>query len=108
MEPSANQGEEPSSKLIKLMGEQQQPQPSEKGVDPSPPLEVPKNQVISLEAVDIEAKAFLQVLQQKDVPSGILAAWMIRDGTSLAQAPELPLFEPLPPKFSRIRLPRIC
>ena len=97
MEPAANQDEEPSSKRIKLMGEQQQ-QPS---VDPSPPpLELPKNQVVSLEAVDIEAKAFLQVLQQKDVPPDILAAWMIRDGTSLAQAPEPPLFEPLPPKFS--------
>ena len=94
MEQTAHTDEEPSSKRIKLMGEPHQ-QSSELGVDLSPSLELPKNQVVSLEAVDIESKAFLQVLQQKDVPPDILAAWMIR------------CLNRCHPN-SQIRLPRIC
>jgi len=67
---------------------------------PPHPPEMEKNHVISSEAVDMEANAFLSVLQQKEVPPDILAAWMIRDGQSLPQPPAHPLFSPAPPKLS--------
>mmetsp|Transcript_13659 Transcript_13659/g.37758 ORF Transcript_13659/g.37758 Transcript_13659/m.37758 type:complete len:551 (+) Transcript_13659:251-1903(+) len=90
--------QEPASKRMKL---DLTSDANDVNMTPPPPApELEKIHVVSQEAVKIEAEAFLSALQQKEVPPDILAAWMIRDGQSLPQPPEHPLFSPAPPKLS--------
>lgn len=90
--------EQPASKRIKL----EMADSDTLNVNTVPPgksLELEASNVVSQDAVDIEGTAFLSVLQQKELPQDIMAAWMIRDGQSLPQPPEHPLFSPAPPKL---------
>ncbi|KAL7557986.1 hypothetical protein ACA910_021102 [Epithemia clementina (nom. ined.)] len=95
---SVEMNDEPASKRMKLANAQKD-QAAHGITSQTTSPELQKIHVVSLEAVEIEAKAFLEVLQHNELPPDVLAAWMIRDGQSLPQAPEPPLFEPTPPKF---------
>ena len=95
--------DEPASKRVKLEPDIAVTSAATEEVNlppPPPSIELQKTHVLSKEAVTVEAQAFLSVLQQKEVPQDVMAAWMIRDGQSFAQPPEHPLFSPAPPKLS--------
>ena len=67
---------------------------------PPPPLNDNKVHVVVPEAVKVQEQTFLEVLQQPDLPPEIRGAWMMVDGTGIAQPPETPLFQVSPPKLS--------
>lgn len=56
--------------------------------------------VVTPESVKDVETSFLQILQQPDLPPEIRGAWMMLDGTGVAQPPEPPLFQASPPKLS--------
>lgn len=65
-----------------------------------------KTHVVTAETVEMEAQQQLaEALQPHNaathnLPPGVMAAWMSRDGHAEPQAPEPPLFAPSPPKLS--------
>lgn len=63
------------------------------------PIIVANNHVVTADAVEEEAKAFGEIISGS-MAADLAAAWMMRDGTDPAQAPEPPLFQPSPPKLS--------
>jgi hypothetical protein len=66
----------------------------------APPEPAAKVHVVIPEATKAEETAFMPILAQPDLPPDLKAAWMVRDGTGVAQPPEPPLFLAAPPKLS--------
>jgi hypothetical protein len=63
-------------------------------------VEESKTHVVTIDAVEAEAQDLLQQTNQPSLPPEVYASWMVRDGDSLPQPPEPPLFGPTPPKLS--------
>jgi hypothetical protein len=97
---------EPNRKRIKLDGDVPDAPPSSAAFGGPPPTgsapeeAAAKVHVVVPEATKAEATAFMPVLAQPDLPPDLKAAWMVRDGTGVAQPPEPPLFLAAPPKLS--------
>jgi hypothetical protein len=68
--------------------------------NPSTSREESKTHVVTGESVEVEAAVFAEIIQQKALPPEVAGAWMIRDGNTIAQPPQPPLFGPSPPKLS--------
>lgn len=73
---------------------------SKSSASPLPPEAPRKTHVVTGDSVHVEATAFAEILQDATLPPEISAAWMVRDGNDIPQAPEHPLFGPSPPKLS--------
>uniref|UniRef100_A0A7S3P7M0 Uncharacterized protein n=1 Tax=Amphora coffeiformis TaxID=265554 RepID=A0A7S3P7M0_9STRA len=93
-------GDEPAYKKIKLEDGTTLPPPPTHTPTPPPTFTDNKVHVVVPEAVKVQEQAFLEVLQQPDLPPEIRGAWMMVDGTGTAQPPEPPLFQVSPPKLS--------